>query len=600
VNNRLRVIVFFFLCASTHWSAAVVLGQQSETIYWSKNEFTIPFHIDNDGSQPSAVLLEISTDEGMTWLPYARDGVRARQFRFTSQGDGLYLFRIKTIDNLGQAFDPGAEPLRVLVDTTSPELTLEVDTDARGQLIASFAIIETNPKIESIRLEYQTEFTGSWIAANFDTNRKSSTELSGRGMLNVSSTVRQLVVRLVAKDAAGNESEVTRLPQLPRTATAPTGMQLASGRNSPPTSPFSNNAQFSNSQFSNSQFSNTKTSNAQLPGPQGNTSVARLGSGPTLGLPGGPTITAVPSPTTASGPTSKSNGYQFQPITKDTLISTNVSVDAQSDGLGSLPSIAASQDLNASPLFLGGASGDSVQLSNQPQSASPIALSVPSPARAPTGTTRSIDQKPYHSSSKAFSLDYAVDQRGGSQVASVELWGTVDQGQIWELWGTDPDGKTPFDISVETEGLFGFRMVLVGANGMSANRPRNGDNADAWIHVDTKLPSARIVSAVYGRGNESGALVIEFSAQDEQFSDRPIKLSYSEVPTGPWTTIVSGYENSGRYVWRADPNLPARVYLQIEAFDQAGNIGAHRLELPVDIEGLAPRGRIQGFRPIPQ
>ncbi len=567
--------------------ASVAFGQQPETIYWSKNEFTIPFHIDSDGSQPSAVLLEISSDEGMTWLPYARDGVRAKQFRFTSQGDGLYLFRIKTIDNLGQAYDPGAEPLRVLVDTTSPELTLEVDTDARGQLIASFAIIETNPRIESIRLEYQTEFTGSWVAASFDTNRLSSGELSGRGRLDVSSSVRQLVVRLVVKDAAGNESEVTRLPQLPRTATAPTGMQLASGRNSPPTSPFGNN----------NQFNSPKTNSSQISPSQGNTSVAKLGSSPVAG----PTITAIPSQTSTNVPAPKSNGYQFQPITKDTLISTNVSVDSRSDGLGSLPSIAtASQDANATPLFLGGSSGDSTRSSNESKTSSPVALPVPSSIKPPTGTTRSIDQKPYHSSSKAFSLDYAVDQHWGSQVAAVELWGTVDQGQIWELWGTDPDGKSPFDISVETEGLFGFRMVLVGANGMTANRPRNGDNADAWIFVDTKVPSARLVSAVYGRGNESGALVIEFSAQDEQFSDRPIKLSYSEVPTGPWSTIVSGHENSGRYVWRADPNLPARVYLQIEAFDQAGNIGSHRLELPVDIEGLAPRGRIQGFRPIPQ
>jgi len=577
----------FFSVASVNAGVSVSLAQRPETIYWSKNEFTIPFHIDNDGAQPASVLLEISTDEGLTWAPYARDGIRARQFRFTSQGDGLYLFRIKTIDNFGQAYDPGAEPLRVLVDTSSPELTLEVDTDAKGRLIASFKIIESNPKIESIRLEYQTEFTGSWVAASFDTNRQSSTELSGRGVLEVSSSVRQLVVRLIAKDAAGNESEVTRLPQLPRTASAPTGMQLASGRNSPPTTPFNN-------------------------GTQGSTSVARLGNGPLAG----PIITAVPSTVPSTGSQAQitnkllapeSNGYQFQPITSDSLVSTNVPLEARTGGLGSLPSIAPSQDSSGLPLFLGESFGSVASSRNQPQQSSPApstalptALPVQSPVQAPSGTTRSIDQKPYHSSSKAFSLDYAVDQHGGSQVTAVELWGTADQGQIWELWGTDPDGKTPFDISVETEGLFGFRMVLVGANGMTANRPRNGDNADAWIFVDTKLPSARLVSAVYGRGNESGSLVIEFSAQDEQFSDRPIKLSYSEVPSGPWTTIVSGYENSGRYVWRADPNLPARVYLQIEAFDQAGNIGVHRLELPVDIEGLAPRGRIQGFRPIPQ
>jgi len=596
VNIRTKVIAFFFLSTLANSEATVAFGQQPETIYWSKNEFTIPFHIDNDGAQPASVLLEISTDEGLTWAPYARDGVRARQFRFTSQGDGLYLFRIKTIDSFGQTYDPGAEPLRVLVDTSSPELTLEVDTDAKGRLIASFQIIESNPKIESIRLEYQTEFTGSWVAASFDTNRKSSTELSGRGVLDVSSSVRQLVVRLVAKDAAGNESEVTRLPQLPRTASAPSGMQLASGRNSPPTTPFNN-------------------------GSHGSTSVARLGNGPLAG----PTITAVPSTVPSAFPSTaftnqitnkllvpEPKGYQFQPITSDSLVSTNVSIDARSGGLGSLPLIAPSQDSSGSPLFLGDSLDTGASSRNRTQqssqASSPIALPVQPPyqspiqatSRAPSGTTRSIDQKPYHSSSKAFSLDYSVDQHGGSQVTAVELWGTADQGQLWELWGTDPDGKTPFDIAVEAEGLFGFRMVLVGANGMTANRPRNGDNADAWIFVDTKVPSARLVSAVYGRGNESGSLVLEFSAQDEQFSDRPIKLSYSEVPTGPWTTIVSGYENSGRYVWRADPNLPARVYLQIEAFDQAGNIGVHRLELPVDIEGLAPRGRIQGFRPIPQ
>jgi hypothetical protein len=241
----------------------------------------------------------------------------------------------------------------------------------------------------------------------------------------------------------------------------------------------------------------------------------------------------------------------------------------------------------------------SVAVGNSDTTQRPLTVES-SKVEPPLGTTHSIEEKPFYSKSRAFSLDYEVDSQAASPVSSIELWGTVDGGKMWERWGTDPDGVSPFDIKVETDGLFGFRMVVVGANGLAGNRPRNGDNADAWIHVDTDLPTARITSALYGKGVEANSLVIEFTAGDNHFGERPITLSYSELPTGPWTTISNGLQNTGRYVWPSDPSLPRRVYLRLEAFDQAGNIGEHRLDVPVDIEGLAPRGRIQGFRPITQ
>ena len=183
-------------------------------------------------------------------------------------------------------------------------------------------------------------------------------------------------------------------------------------------------------------------------------------------------------------------------------------------------------------------------------------------------------------------------------MSSVELWGTADQGQTWQLWGQDPDRQSPFDIEVETEGLFGFRMVIVGSNGLASNRPRNGENADAWIHVDIERPQVKILSALYDRGNESGKMVMEYQASDDFFPERPISLLYSQTPNGPWTNIATGARNNGRYVWSADPSLPPTIYLKIEANDSAGNVGVHQLDLPIDVEGLAPRGRIQGFRPI--
>lgn len=217
------------------------------------------------------------------------------------------------------------------------------------------------------------------------------------------------------------------------------------------------------------------------------------------------------------------------------------------------------------------------------------------PHAVPMGPT---DQNTYYSRSKAFSLDYDIDMTRGSQVSGIELWGTMDNGKTWSKWGEDEDRESPFDIRVDEEGMFGFRVVIVGSNLIASNQPRAGDPADAWIYVDTKAPDVKIISAVYGAGEEAGHLVIDYSCVDDQLIDRPISISFSERRDGPWTTVASGLKNTGRYLWPAEPNLPKRIYLRIEAVDRAANIGVYRLDLPIDVEGLTPRGRIKGFRPI--
>jgi len=205
---------------------------------------------------------------------------------------------------------------------------------------------------------------------------------------------------------------------------------------------------------------------------------------------------------------------------------------------------------------------------------------------------------PFHSRSRSFSLDYDVLSDSASGVVQVELWGTEDQGQTWRAWGTDPDRRSPFDVQVNHDGLFGFRMVVVTDRGLASRQPQPGEPADAWILVDTQPPQPRIVSALYGRGEEAGQLVIEYLCQDADLAERPVSFSFSDSPQGPWTTLATGLRNSGRYLWRADPNLPRQIYLRLEVVDRAGNVGRHQLDVPIEVEGLAPRGRIQGFRPL--
>ena len=220
------------------------------------------------------------------------------------------------------------------------------------------------------------------------------------------------------------------------------------------------------------------------------------------------------------------------------------------------------------------------------------------PRLEPPLMTKSLGQpNALHSSSKSFELDYSIVNDPGAPISSVELWGTLDQGKTWERWGVDADRESPFDIEVETEGLFGFKMVIVGSNGLASRRPLPGDAADSWIEVDTTVPRVRILSALAGKGTDAGALVIEYQAIDEHFIERPINLFYSETLLGPWTPITQGAKNQGRFAWSGDIHVPEKVYLKIQAIDAAGNIGEHVLDLPVDVQSAAPRGKIQGFRP---
>jgi len=204
------------------------------------------------------------------------------------------------------------------------------------------------------------------------------------------------------------------------------------------------------------------------------------------------------------------------------------------------------------------------------------------------------------SNSRTFSLDYELESVGRNGVDTVELWATKDMGKTWDYWDADPDGQSPFDIITAGDGVYGFRMVVVGRNGLTSPRPTPGEDADIYILVDTNLPTVRITGARYGEQEDTGNLLITYDCDDplDNLARRPITLKFAETPQGPWTTIATGLDSDGFYAWPADPELPGQIYLRIEAIDAAGNVGQDTLDRPIAVEGLAPRARIRGFQPV--
>lgn len=280
---------------------------------------------------------------------------------------------------------------------------------------------------------------------------------------------------------------------------------------------------------------------------------------------------SVPAAPPASGPLAGDSGYRTD------------RPDLQADpGQPYPPASATLPSISGSPGSLSGPAGN---------------LSGP----AAGGPAISIDESEIRQSrSRQFSLDYEVESVGSKGIDEVELWGSSDGGRTWSNWGADPDRQSPFDIETVNSGLYGFCIVVIGGNGLTSRRPQPGDEADIYIRVDDTAPEVHLTAARYGEGDEAGSLVIEYSYRDENPVSRPVTLSFSEHPDGPWTTIATGLENDGRYAWPADPRLPREIYLRIEGVDRAGNVGEQSRDTPVAVQGLAPRARIRGFQPIGQ
>ena len=165
----------------------------------------------------------------------------------------------------------------------------------------------------------------------------------------------------------------------------------------------------------------------------------------------------------------------------------------------------------------------------------------------------------------------------------------------------DRSKRSPLVVSVDKEGIYGFRLVVESGNGHSDRPPQSGDQPKIWIAVDLTKPVVRITSAEQGSGADANNLHIAWQASDNlMLAARPISLSYSQTPGGPWNPVASNLENSGHYSWAIDERTPSRLYLRIEARDEAGNIGAYEAFQPVAIDEGVPKARIRDVHPLGQ
>jgi hypothetical protein len=83
----------------------------------------------------------------------------------------------------------------------------------------------------------------------------------------------------------------------------------------------------------------------------------------------------------------------------------------------------------------------------------------------------------------------------------------------------------------------------------------------------------------------------------------PISLLYAPKQGGPWTAIpgATKIDNTGRFVWRMESNVPYELFVRVEAVDEAGNVGTADCQTSVKVDLAIPKARVsfEGIKALP-
>jgi hypothetical protein len=560
------------------------------------NDVEIPFSVrsgDSPDKQPTAVRVFVSWDRGASWHFFEEKKPEDGRFRFKPKQDGEYWFATQTVDRSGKSDNP--EPrqpqLRLLIDTQKPQFLAQASIARAGEVSLSWSAADPTLQTASLKIEYQNASgAGAWQAVKVDASAMKTAlgQLSGKVSFQPETSGKAINLRAEVADAAGNVAYFSQRVSL----------SLPSARspavNAPPLD------RTATSWPSDNPFTARETGEEPLIAAEESADVPRVVSNPfarqdRLTSSGGTAETAEQLPEPSAGevlpsPSSRTDDSTPPP----TAFPRSVSSDGNSHEHGPPTENAALPPPQTEQSQPTADDIRPVETPPQPETIpnySPAAPAQDEVVGTPPGS------RPRLTSSRRFSLDYDVESVGPEGLADVELWGTSDGGRTWAKWGTDPDKQSPFDVEVNGESQYGFRVVIIGKSGLASNAPHAGDSADIWVGIDLTRPKARLVAAAYGQGATAGKLDIRWEASDEHLTSRPVTLAIGDRPDGAFTPIAAGLPNSGQYLWEYDPRSPRQIFLRLEVRDEAGNLAIDQLTEPIRIEGLQPKGRIRGFAP---
>lgn len=176
-------------------------------------------------------------------------------------------------------------------------------------------------------------------------------------------------------------------------------------------------------------------------------------------------------------------------------------------------------------------------------------------------------------------VEYRIDTVGPSGIGRVDIYLTHDRGQSWAKHSEDIDKRSPLDIELPGEGLFGVRLAITNGNGFGGRAPQRGDRPNFFIEVDATSPNVQLHP--YEMVPQAGAVDIRWTATDNNLAPEPVNLFYRTRNDGAWQAIARNVKNEGVHRWVFPRDIGPQFFLKVEVADLAGNVT--RVETPTPI-----------------
>jgi hypothetical protein len=534
-----------------------------EPIYTSRQAFRIPFQSDPQeiarlGAQE--VRLYLSQTRGQQWQAVQKVNPQTGRFDFQAAADGEYWFAVQTVARDGQLHPGGAvfQPgLIVVVDTTKPSLKIDLKQSEPGRIALQWSIEDTSVDTASIVLEFTQTGMTDWqqLSVKQSANGQTSWAIPKGGLVAVRGRV---------KDSAGNEAQSQYQVDI-----SPVGSQPVAPLTTPPGLP----------DFNAPIAAGQSPILSQVPGP-GQFGFPSGTQQPAMTAPGtNPMLGALPP-----RPSIPSNGYgansafplpgssPAQPAPTGSPFGPAVTGTTPGVGNGGFPS-----PYGNTPGW------QQKNVSSIPGTANTSQIPAYQPP-VPVGH-RTVK-------SRQFNIDYRIDDIGPSGVSTIELFVSQNNGDKWYRYGLDEDHRSPFQVDVPSDGVYGFVMRVVSGAGLTDPAPQPGERPEISIVVDSSPPVVNLFPLQQGQGADANRILITWKAADQKMADRPIALSYAANPDGPWQQISDWLPNTGQYIWNVGPGIPPRLYVRVVARDAAGNLARVDTPQPVLVDLAKPTARI--------
>jgi hypothetical protein len=169
---------------------------------------------------------------------------------------------------------------------------------------------------------------------------------------------------------------------------------------------------------------------------------------------------------------------------------------------------------------------------------------------------------------------------------------TPNEGQSWHRIGEDSDKRSPAEINLPGDGVFGIRIVITNGNGFGGRAPARGEAPHCKIEVDTTPPFVQVRST--DLVPSSGHVEIRWNAADKNLGATPINLYYRTRTDAEWQVVAQNLKNDGVHRWAIPRETNAQFYFKVEARDLAGNASHDVTHQPVVIDMTEPRATVVG------